>query len=69
MGVPVQLPLYHSQVAPVPNEPPLLERIVLWPRQIVVDVAVADVAGTDVSRTVSVKLRQTVVLQVPSALT
>jgi hypothetical protein len=35
----------------------------------VVDVAVADIAGTDVSFTVNVKLRHDVVLQVPSALT
>ena len=65
----MQLPLYHSQVAPVPNEPPLLERVVLWPRQIVVDVAVADVAGTDVSFTVSVTLLHAVLLHVPSART
>jgi hypothetical protein len=28
-GVPVQLPLYHSHVAPVPNEPPFLDSVVL----------------------------------------
>ena len=28
-GVPLQLPLYHSQVAPVPSEPPFLDKVVL----------------------------------------
>jgi hypothetical protein len=67
--VPPQFDVYHFQLPPVPNDPPFLDNVVLWPLQIVVDDAVAEVAGTDVSFTVKVKLRHAVVLQVPSALT
>ena len=48
---PPQLPLYHLQVADVPSAPPLIDKVVLLPLQIVDDVAVAEVAGTDVSLT------------------
>jgi len=69
MEVPPQLALYHFQLAFVPNVPPLTDKVVLLPLQIVVDVAVTDVAGTDVSFTVIDMLWQRVLLQVPSALT
>jgi hypothetical protein len=49
---PPQLPLYHLQVAEVPNTPPFIDKVVLLPLQIVDEVAVAEVAGTDVSLTV-----------------
>lgn len=68
-GVPVQLPLYHFQLAPVPKVPPLTLSVVLWPSQIVALLALADVAGTDVSLTVIAILLHTVLLQVPSART
>ena len=68
-GVPVQLPLYHFQLAPVPSVPPVTLSVLLWPSQIVALLALADVAGTDVSRTVMVTLLHAVLLQVPSALT
>jgi hypothetical protein len=68
-GAPLQLPLYHFQVAPVPKLPPVLVRVVLWPLQIVVALALAEVTGVDVSLTVKVKLLQAVVLHVPSART
>ena len=66
---PLQLPLYHFQVAPVPKLPPVLVRVVLWPLQIVVALALAEVTGVDVSFTVKVIFLQTVLLQVPSART
>jgi hypothetical protein len=66
--VPPQLPLYHFQLAPLPRLPPLTLRFVFLPRQIVV-VPVIEEAGTEVSRTFTVMLRQRVLLQVPSALT
>ena len=49
---PPQLPLYHLQVAEVPNTPPFIDKVVLLPLHIVDEVAVAEVAGTDVSLTV-----------------
>ena len=66
--VPPHEPLYHFQLPPVPNEPPLNVNVLLWPRQIVV-VPLMLVAGTDVSRTVMVTLWHEVLLQVPSAFT
>ena len=66
---PLQLPLYHFQVAPVPKLPPVLVRVVLWPLQIVVALALAEVTGVEVSFTVKVIFLQTVLLQVPSART
>ena len=65
--VPPQLPLYHFQLAPAPRLPPLTLSVVFLPRQIVV-VPVIDVAGTEVSWTVTVTLLQIVLLHVPSAL-
>ncbi len=53
-SVPPQLPLYHFQLPPVPNVPPFTLSVVLWPSQIVDELALALVAGTDVSRTVMV---------------
>ena len=50
--VPPQLPLYHFQLADVPNVPPFTDKVVLLPLQIVVVVAETEVAGTDVSLTV-----------------
>ena len=63
-----QLPVYHFQLADVPNVPPVTLRVVLWPSQIVDELALAEVAGTDVSRTVMVMFLHTVLLHVPSAL-
>ena len=65
----MQLPLYHFQLAPVPSVPPVTLSVLLWPSQIVALLALAEVAGTDVSLTVIAKLLHTVLLQVPSALT
>jgi hypothetical protein len=67
--VPPQLPLYHFHVAPVPNVPPFTLKVVFWPTQIAVDVAVTDTVGTDVSLTVTTTFLQIVLLQVPSART
>jgi len=67
--VPPQLPLYHFQLAPVPNEPPLMLKVVEVPAQIVVFVALTLNTGTDVSRTVMVTFLHTVLLQTPSART
>ena len=65
---PPQLPLYHFQLAPVPRLPPITLSVVLPPRQIVV-VPLIEVAGTEVSCTVTVMLLHIVLLQVPSART
>jgi hypothetical protein len=46
--VPPQLPLYHLQLAPVPKVPPVIERAVVVPWQIVV-FPVTEAAGTEVS--------------------
>jgi len=54
MDVPLHEPTYHFHVAPVPSEPPDGLSVVLCPRQMLVEPAVAEVAGTDVSRTVTV---------------
>jgi hypothetical protein len=69
--VPADVPphddVYHFQLAPVPKLPPLTDRVVLLPLFIKV-VPLIEVAGTDVSCTVTVTLLQMVLLQVPSAL-
>lgn len=68
IAVPPQVEVYHLHTAEVPNVPPVMLNVVLLPLQIV-DVPVIPVAGIDVSPlTVSVKERQMVVLQPPSAL-
>jgi hypothetical protein len=68
MDVPPQLPLYHFQLAPVPRVPPLTLSVVDVPKQIMLE-PVMDVAGIELSLTVTVTDRQMVVLQIPSALT
>ena len=67
--VPPQLPSYHFQLAPAPKLPPESDTPVDCPKQIVALVALAVVAGLDVSRRLIVKLLQIVLLQIPSALT
>jgi len=66
IAVPPQLPLYHFQLAPVPRLPPLTLNVVFLPRQMVV-VPLIEVAGNEVSCTVTVTLLQMVLLHVPSA--
>ena len=51
--VPPHEPLYHFQLPPVPNEPPLNVNVLLWPLHIVV-VPLMLVAGTELSLTVIV---------------
>jgi len=68
-GVPPQLPEYQTQPAPVPSEPPTLVSAVGPPLQMGFVEAVMDVGATDSVFTVTVTLRQTVVLQVPTART
>jgi hypothetical protein len=46
-GVPPQLPLYHTQLAPAPRVPPCTLTVVLVPLHIFVDVAVAPVGATE----------------------
>ena len=58
--------LYHFQLAPVPKLPPVKPKVVLWPLQMVLAVAVTVVAGREVSCTVIVFVIQAI-LQVPSA--
>ena len=68
-AVPPQLPLYHCQLAPVPNAPPTTESVVLLPEQIVVAVAEAEVGSVELVLTVMVTETQAVLLQVPSTRT
>ena len=66
--VPPQLPLYQCHAAPGARLPPVNPKVVLPPKQMVVEPVMA-VAGMQVSLTVTVMLRQMVVLHGPSALT
>jgi hypothetical protein len=66
--VPPQDPLYHFQLPPTPRLPPFTLSVVFLPTQIVV-VPVIEVAGIEVSCTVTLILLQMVVLHVPSART
>jgi hypothetical protein len=67
-GVPEQLPLYHFQLAPLPSIPPFTLKLMEDPLHTVEGPEI-DIAGTDVSRTVTVTLLQGEFLQVPSART
>jgi hypothetical protein len=68
-AVPPQDPLYHWKLAPVPREPPVTDKVVLLPEQIVVAVAAALAGAVDNVLTVMVTEAQAVLLQVPSART
>ena len=67
-AVPPQLPLYHCQLAPVPNVPPTTESVVEPPSQIVV-VPDIEEAATEGWLTVTVTETQAVKLHIPSART
>jgi hypothetical protein len=67
-NVPPQAPLYHFHVAPAPSEPPFTLKVVDVPRHIKLE-PVMEVAGTELSLTVTVTDLQTVLLHVPSART
>ena len=60
---------YHFQLALNPRVPPFRVKVVLCPRQIVVEEAVTLLAGKDVSLRLTTTLLQMELLQVPSALT
>jgi hypothetical protein len=71
-GVPPQLPLYHTQLAPAPRLPPCTLTVLLEPLHIVLTVAVAPVGAVDAALTVTVTEPQAVVVghgAGPSALT
>lgn len=68
-GVPPQVPLYHCQVAPVPNEPPVTVKVELLTGQMVVAVAEINAGAVETGLTVMVTDTQVVVLQGPSART
>jgi hypothetical protein len=63
-GVPPQEPVNHSAIAPVPAVPPLRERVVLCPLQIVLTPVIL-VGATDSVFTVTATEAQFVMLQVP----
>ena len=63
-GVPPQVPVNHSAMAPVPALPPESVNVVLPPAQMVV-VPVIDTGAVESVLTVTVLLAQVVVLQVP----
>ena len=70
--VPAKVPphelVYHFQLAPAPNLPPLTLSVLLWPAHMV-EVPLMLVAGTDVSLMVTVLLTQLLLLQPPTAFT
>jgi hypothetical protein len=66
--VPPQVPLYHFQLAALPRYPPFTLNVVEEPLH-TVEVPVIEVAGLEVSRTVTTTLLQGEFLQVPSART
>jgi hypothetical protein len=68
IDVPLQEPLYHFQLAPLPNAPPLTLKVVEEPLQTIV-VPVIEDAGLEVSRTVITTLLQGEFLHPPSART
>ena len=67
-SVPPQLEVYHFQLAPAPNLPPVADNVVEVPKQIVV-VPDIEVAGNDVSSETIVFLAQVVESQLLFALT
>ena len=68
-NVPLQLPEYHCQEAPVPKVPFFTAKLVGLPEQKTFGLATADVGFVDKIPTVIAIEAQVVVLQVPSALT
>ena len=64
--VPAKVPphelVYHFQLAPAPNLPPLNVRVLVWPKQMV-EVPLILEAGSDVSLMVKVMLAHAVMLQ------
>lgn len=69
IGAPPQEPEYHCHVAPEPSDPPVTFSVVEFPWQIGFTLAVAPVGAAESELTVTIKLTQAVVLQVPSART
>jgi hypothetical protein len=67
--VPPQLPEYHCQEAPLPNEPPTTLNTVEPPPQRGLGLAVADEGADEEELTFTVTAAHPVVLQFPSALT
>ena len=65
---PLQEPVYHFQIAPVPKIPPAIVRLVLFPGQIG-EVPDAEVAAVEIVLSVTDVLTQVIELQVPTALT
>lgn len=69
-GVPVQLPVNHCQLAPLPRLPPVTFNVVLLPEQIVVAVeAVIPLGAALFVFTLITVETQAVLPQAPSALT
>ena len=60
-------PVYHTQVAPVPKEPPLTDNVEEEPEHIDDGVDEAELAGVDSALSVTVVLTQVVLLQSPTA--
>ncbi len=66
---PPQLPLYQTQLAPPPNEPPTILNVVDSPEQIVPGLVVMLVGAIEFAFIEIVTLAQLVVLHVPVART
>ena len=62
-------PVYHTQVAPVPKEPPLTDNVDEEPGHIDDGVDEAELAGDDPVLSVTVVLTHVVLLQSPIAAT
>ena len=68
-NVPLQIPVYQFQTAPVPSEPPTTERVVDEPAQTGLTVAFIEVGAVEFVFTFTVSDAQIVVLHVPTAAT
>ena len=68
-GTPPHIPEYQYQSDKVPKVPPVIPKVVEFPVQIVVVLAVAEVAEVELSFTEIVTFTHKVELHAPSALT
>ena len=68
-AVPPQLPEYHFQYAPVPSVPPVTDRVVESPAQIVVGLAAAEDGSVESVFILTGRFTHNVFPEQPSALT
>ena len=68
-GVPPQLPEYHCQLAAVPRAPPLTDKVVFPPEQMVLVVVLMEAGAVELLFTLISTFTQEVVLHEPTAFT